>query len=206
MKKYTIGIDFGTLSARAVLLDTENGNEVSVSVYVYPHGVITGTLNGVKLEDSSAFQHPQDYVDALTYTVSDILKQSAINPEQVVGVGIDFTSCTMLPVDGNFKPLCFRKEFENNPMAYAKLWKHHGAQKQADYITEMAEKRGEKWLSAYGGKLSSEWLLPKILETVEKAPEVFENADYYAEAGDWIVWLLTGKMVRSCCMAGFKGC
>ena len=206
MKKYTIGIDYGTLSARAVLLDIENGNEVCVSEYVYPHGVITGTLNGVKLDESAAFQHPQDYVDALSHTIADILKQSEVLPEQVVGVGLDFTACTMLPVDDDFKPLCMKDEFKDNPMAYVKLWKHHGAQKQADYITEMAEKSGEKWLSAYGGKVSSEWLLPKILETVEKSPDVYEKTEYYAEAGDWIVWLLTGNNVRSCCMAGFKGC
>ena len=150
MKKYTIGIDYGTLSARAVLLDTENGNEVCVSEYVYPHGIIAGTLNGVKLDDSAAFQHPQDYVDALSCTIADIIKQAGVLPQQIVGLGLDFTACTMLPVDGDFKPLCEKEEFKNNPMAYVKLWKHHGAQKQADYITEMAEKSEEKWLSEIG--------------------------------------------------------
>lgn len=206
MKKYTIGIDFGTLSARAVLLDLETGEEVSVSEYVYPHGIINETINDVKLDDSAAFQHPEDYLDALSYTVKTVVKQSGVEKEQIVGVGLDFTACTMLSVDADFKPLCLKKEFENNPMAYVKLWKHHGAQKQADYITDKAEQSGEKWLSAYGGKVSSEWLLPKILETVEKAPDVYENTEYFVEAGDWIVWRLTGNPVRSCCMAGFKGC
>lgn len=205
MKKYTIGIDFGTLSARAVLLDLENGDEVAVSEYKYPHGVITGKLNEIPLDDNVAFQDPQDYIEALSYTTHDVVKQANIVPEQVTGVGIDFTGCTMLPVDANFKPLCQQDKFKNNPMAYVKLWKHHGAQQQADYITKLAKETNEKWLTTYGGKVSSEWLFPKILETVEKSPDVYENAKYFVEAGDWMVWLLTGEIVRSCCMAGFKG-
>ncbi len=205
MKRYTIGIDFGTLSARAVLLDLETGSEISVSECKYPHGVITGTLNGVSLDENAAFQHPQDYIEALLYTIKNVVKQADVKPDQVVGIGIDFTGCTVLPVDESFKPLCQYSEFENNPMAYVKLWKHHSAQPQADYITKMAEKNSEKWLTTYGGKVSSEWLFPKILETVEKAPDVYDRAAYFVEAGDWIVWMLTGNKVRNCCMAGFKG-
>jgi len=205
MKKYTIGIDFGTLSARAVLLDLEKGNEVAVSEYKYPHAVMSDNINGVKLDENSAFQHPQDYIEALSYTTKDVVKQAHIKVEQVVGIGVDFTGCTMLPVDADFKPLCMQDEFKNNPMAYVKLWKHHSAQPQADYITEMAEKSNEKWLTTYGGKVSSEWLFPKILETVEKAPEVYECTEYFVEAGDWIIWFLTGNTIRNCCMAGFKG-
>ena len=206
MSKYTIGVDFGTLSVRAVLLDTESGNEVSSSEFVYPHGVMSDKLcTGKELWANCALQHPQDYIDGLRYTVGEVIKNGNAALENVIGIGVDFTSCTMLPVDKNFVPLCFDKRFENTPYAYAKLWKHHAAADQASRITELAQKEGEDWLDGFGGTVSSEWMLPKILETLEVAPEVYNEAEYFVEAGDWIVWLLTGKTVRSTCMAGFKG-
>ena len=206
MKKYTIGVDFGTLSARAVLLDADSGNEVASAELTYPHAVMSNKIPcGTVLEDDVALQHPKDYIEALSYTVKNVLEDSGVIPEAVIGIGIDFTACTVLPVDKNFVPLCFDGKYENIPYAYAKLWKHHAAAGQAKRITELAIESNADWLSSCGGTVSSEWLLPKLLETLEKAPEVYNAAEYFVEAGDWITWLLTGKNVRSTCMAGFKG-
>ena len=206
MKKYTIGVDFGTLSVRAVLLDAENGNEISASEFVYPHGVMSDALPcGTPLWQDCALQHPRDYIDGISYTVREVVKKADVLPEQVVGIGVDFTACTMLPTDENLVPLCFDEKYEKIPYAYAKLWKHHAAAKQAERITALAKERGEKWLAECGGTVSSEWMLPKLTETLECEPEIFEAAEYFVEAGDWITWMLTGKKVRSTCMAGFKG-
>lgn len=205
MKNYVIGIDYGTLSARAVLVDLENGAEVAAAESVYAHAVIERTLNGnIPLESTDALQHPQDYLDALGTIVRETLAQAQVPAEQVKGVGLDFTACTMLPLDENHVPLCFKEEFKNEPQAYVKLWKHHSAQPQADRITALARETNEPWLAPMGGKISSEWLFPKMLETLEKAPKVYEKAACFAEAADWLVWLLTGTHVRSASFAGFK--
>ncbi len=205
MKKYSVGVDFGTLSARALLVDLETGAELETSVFEYPHKIIEKEFNGKILDNSYAFQHPSDYIDALAYTVKDVLKKSKVNPEDVVGIGIDFTSCTMLPVKKDGTPLCFSEKFKDEPMAYVKLWKHHGAEKEAEIMTKIAEETNQEWLKRYGGKVSSEWLFPKILETLNKAPEVYYEAERFIEAGEWLVWLLTGKEIHSSCMAGYKG-
>ena len=202
MAKYSIGVDFGTLSARAVLINLENGSAAAESVFEYPHQVMTeGDFKGVKLLDTDAFQHPADYVEALSNTVKGVLQ--GVNPECVVGLGIDFTACTVLPVDESGTPLCCYEEFENEPQAYVKLWKHHSAQNWADKITAAAE--GREWLARYGGKVSSEWLFPKLMETMEKAPKVFDRCYRFMEAADWLVWRLTGIESHSSCMAGYKG-
>ena len=204
---YSIGIDFGTLSARAVLVDLNNGATVSESEFVYPHAVLTDQdFDNVVLEKTDAYQHPQDYLDALAFVTKDVLEQSQISPDQVVGVGIDFTSCTVLSLTEDGVPLCFLDEFQNEPQAYAKLWKHHGAQKEAEEITDLAHKLGEPWIKNYGDNISSEWLFPKIMETLHKAPKVFDKCAYFSEAADWLVWQLTGEKVYGSCMAGYKAC
>ncbi len=206
MSKYSIGVDFGTLSARALLVNLENGQEVCDSEFVYPHAVMTDEdFDSQALSKTDAFQHPGDYLDAISFVIKSVLKKSEINVNDVVGVGIDFTSCTVLPVKSDGTPLCFLDEFRNEPQAYVKLWKHHSAEKEAEEITALATKLEQKWLSAYGGKVSSEWLFPKFLETLHKAPRVFESCDRFIEAGDWLVWQLTGTEVHSSCMAGYKG-
>lgn len=205
MAKYSIGLDFGTLSVRALLVDIESGKEVGVSVFEYPHGVMeTKLLTGVKLPMNFALQHPQDYVDGLLYTITDVMKKSNIKPEEVISIGIDFTSSTVLPVKADGTPLCMCEEFQNEPHAYVKLWKHHGAENEARYIDRMIEERGEEWISLYGGKVSSEWLVPKVLETLNHAPEVYQAADRYLEAMDWITWILTGEETRSINGLGYK--
>ncbi len=205
MKNYAIGIDFGTLSARALMIDAQTGEELGVSVFEYPHKVMDDTLpSGKMLGKGWALQHPQDYLDALRLTLRDLLKSTRVDPCAVIGVGVDFTSCTMLPVDRNNTPLCLLPEFKSEPHAYVKLWKHHAAQYCADRIDRLARERNEKFLDLYGGKTNSEYLLPKVLQIVEEAPKVYEKCDRIVEAADWIVWQLTGKRVRSTCVAGYK--
>ena len=205
MKQYTIGIDYGTLSARAVLVDCENGAEVAVAEFVYPHGILKDEdFSGITLENDAALQDPQDYLDAAEGLSREILQLSGVSAEKIVGVGIDFTSSTVLPVLEDGTPLCFLERYRNQPQAYVKLWKHHGGQKEADEITELVRKRGETWLERYGGKVSSEWMFPKLVEILQKAPEVYEEMARYIEAGDWLVWMLTGVESHNSCMAGFK--
>lgn len=203
--KYTIGLDYGTLSVRALLLEIATGREVCTSVFEYPHGVMDKQLpDGTRLGVDWALQHPQDYIDGLIGTVCSVLRKEDIDPVDVIGIGIDFTACTMLPVLAEGRPLCFAEGFEGNPHAYAKLWKHHAASKQAQRMTEVALERNEAFIKRMGGGISPEWLFPKILETFEQAPEVYDAALRFVEASDWIVQLLTGIEVRNSCAAGFK--
>ena len=205
MKKYTIGIDFGTLSGRAVLVRVADGAVMAESALAYPHGVMDEALpDGTPLPPKFALQHPQDYLDVLYTTLSDVIRRSGVSPEEIGGVGVDFTSCTVIPVKADGTPLCFLPEFKNEKHAYVKLWKHHGAQAQADRILSLAKERGETWPSLYGDRISSEWMFPKILEVLEEAPHVYEAADRFIEAGDWIVWMLTGHEARSASVSGFK--
>lgn len=205
MKKYTIGIDYGTLSGRAVLVDVSSGEEVCASTLSYPHGVMSEKLpDGTKLPQDFALQHPQDYLDVLHATIPDILKNGHVSSEDVIGVGIDFTASTVLPVKKDGTPLCFLKEFERNPHAYVKLWKHHAAQDKANRLNQTAAEMETEWLTDYGGKTSSEWLFPKLWETLDAAPEVYAVMDAFVEAGDWVTWQLCGSQSRNICTAGYK--
>lgn len=205
MAKYTIGVDYGTLSGRVVLVDTKNGQEIASSVYEYPHAVMEQELpSGKKLGHDWALQHPQDYLEVLYHTIPGLLKQSSVKPENIIGIGTDFTACTVLPVKDDGTPLCFLDEYSDTPHAYVKLWKHHAAQEQANKINETAEKLNEPWLYNYGGKISSEWAFPKLLQVLEEAPVVYEAMDHWVEAADWIVWQLCGKQTRNSCTAGYK--
>lgn len=208
MAKYSIGIDFGTESGRAVLVDVADGREVSTAVYSYSHGVIDEKLpipgREILLEPDWALQDPEDYLRTFQVTIPGVLKESGVNPLDVIGVGIDFTACTMLPVKADGTPLCVLPEFRTQPHAWVKLWKHHAAQPEADKINETALKMGEKWLHRYGGKISSEWFFSKVLQILDEAPEIFTAADRMLEATDWVVWQLTGVETRNSCTAGYK--
>ena len=205
MSKYAIGIDFGTLSGRALLVDVKTGEELATSVLDYPHGVMDTELPcGKKLPQDWALQYPGDYLDVLSVTVPDVLAQSGVNPSDVIGVGIDFTACTILPTLADGTPLCFLEEYECEPHAYVKLWKHHAAQPHANKLNAIAEERGEKWLNNYGGKISSEWAIPKVWQLLDEAPEIYEKMDRFIEAADWVVWQLTGEETRNACCAGYK--
>ncbi|MCM1364222.1 MAG: ribulokinase [Faecalibacterium sp.] len=205
MRKYVIGIDYGTLSGRAVLVDAKTGEQVAQAVYEYPHAVMDGQLpGGKKLPTDWALQHPQDYIDVLSNTIPNVLSASGVSADDVIGIGTDFTACTLLPVKKDGTPLCFLREFENEPNAYVKLWKHHAAQDKANKLNEIAETRGEKWVKNYGGKISSEWAIPKIWQVLDESPDIYNQADRFIEAADWIIWQLCGKEVRNSCTAGYK--
>jgi len=203
MAKYTIGVDFGSLSGRAVLADTADGRIVATADKAYDHAVMERQLpDGTPLGKDWALQHPQDYLDVL----ADILPKvaSQVNPEEIVGLGIDFTCSTALPVDEQGTPLCFKPDFQSVPQAYVMMWKHHGCQDQANRMTEVAEQRKEPWLKWYGGKVNAEWYFPKLLEVLEEAPHVYQAMAHYVEAADWIAWQLTGQLSRSVTCLGYK--
>ncbi len=206
MSKYTIGIDFGTLSGRGVLVDVANGAELSDSVYEYPHAVMDQTLpDGTPLGVDWALQHPQDYVEVFYHTIPELLKTSGVSPADVIGIGIDFTACTFMPIKADGTPMCFVEGFASEPHAYVKLWKHHAAQDKANLVNETAHARGEKWIHRYGGKISSEWEVPKALQVLDEAPHVYAATDHFIEGADWVVWALCGKITRNRCTAGYKG-
>ncbi|GFN33251.1 ribulokinase [Paenibacillus xylaniclasticus] len=204
--KYAIGVDYGTQSGRAVLVDLSNGHEVAEHVTPYRHHVIDEQLpeSGIKLEHDWALQHPADYIEVLETSVPAVMKESGINPADVIGLGIDFTACTMLPIDAEGTPLCFKPELKDNPHSWLKLWKHHAAQDEANRINEIAASRGESFLPRYGGKISSEWMLAKVWQILNEAPEIYELADQFVEATDWVVGQMTGNIVRNSCTAGYK--
>jgi L-ribulokinase len=205
-RKYVLGLDFGTESGRAVLVAVDNGEEVATSVEVYPHKVIDDVLpsTGKKLPPDWALQDPRDYIHVIETTVPKVLKASGASGDDIIGIGTDFTACTMLPIDKAGMPLCMKKEFEANPHAWVKLWKHHAAQPEADRINELGSKRNESFLARYGGKISSEWFFPKALQIVDEAPEIYAAAERLIEAGDWLVLYLTGNETRNACAAGYK--
>ena len=204
--KYAIGLDYGTESGRAVLVDVTDGREVATAVHPYGDGVIDEALpgTGIELPHDFALQNPADYIEVLRVTIPAVLQEAGVDAEDVIGLGTDFTACTMLPVDEAGAPLCQKAQWRDNPYAWVKIWKHHAAQPEANRLNETAEARGESWLPRYGGKISSEWLFPKIWETLNKAPEVYEAADRYLEAADWIVLQMTGQERRNSCTAGYK--
>ena len=202
---YTLGLDFGTLSGRAVLVDTRDGAEVAESVFDYPHGVMDSQLtSGRKLPPDWALQHPQDYIDVFAHTVPAVLRKSGVPPSAVKGIGIDFTASSPMPTTADGTPLCFLEEMRDEPHAYIKLWKHHAAQRQADQINETARRMGESWLPRYGGKISSEWFFSKLLQILQERPDIYARIDRSVEAADWVIWQLTGVETRNTCTAGYK--
>lgn len=207
MKKYTIGIDYGSLSGRILVADVENGEEVLCTEAKYVHGVMDSFLpDGItRLAPETALQHPQDYIDVLK-AIPGTLKEAGITKEQIIGIGVDFTSCTVLPVDEGGKPLCLSDEYKNRPHAYPKMWKHHAAQYEADRFNEVVKNRNEGFIKRYGGKISSEWMIPKAMQILDEDEEIYDKMYRFMEAGDWIVLQLTGEEKRSLCQAGYKAC
>ncbi|MFJ1735484.1 ribulokinase [Streptomyces sp. NPDC088254] len=203
---YVIGVDYGTLSGRAVVVRVSDGAELAAAEHPYAHAVLDRRLpDGTPLPPDWALQVPSDYIDVLRTAVPEALARSGVRPEQVVGIGTDFTACTMVPVLADGTPLCELPGLAGRPHAYVKLWRHHAAQAQADRITELAEQRKEPWLKRYGGKISSEWEFAKALQLLEEDPELYEKTDRWIEAADWIVWRLSGTYLRNACTAGYKG-
>ncbi len=174
MSRYSIGVYFGTHSGTTVLVNVSNGEEIAVSVFEYKQGVMDKELpDGTPLGVDWALQHPQDYLDVFMYTIPDVMQKASVSADQIIGVGIDFTACTILPVKADGTPLCFMNEYCRRPNAWVKLWKHHAAQDEANMLNAIAEKRGEKFLKRYGGKISSEWMIPKIWQTLDEDPDIY---------------------------------
>ncbi|HWG63958.1 MAG TPA: ribulokinase [Streptosporangiaceae bacterium] len=204
---YVIGVDFGTLSGRAVVVRVSDGAELGSAECAYAHGVMDAALaaTGEALPPDWALQDPGDYPDVLRQAVPEAVQAAGIDPAQVIGIATDFTACTVLPVTADGTPLSQTEGLSGRPHAYAKLWKHHAAQPQADRINTLAHERGEPWIARYGGKISSEWEFAKGLQLLEEDPEVYQAAQRWIEAADWIVWQLAGLETRNACTAGYKG-
>lgn len=202
---YTIGLDYGTLSARGVLVDIGTGEVMAEAVKEYAHGVLDAELpDGTPVPFDWAFQHPGDYLEALCTIVPQVVGESGVAPEKIIGISADFTGCTLISLDKHGVPLCFLPEFAGNPLSWVMLWKHHGAVDYAPIVHEAVAKYMPDMLSRHGGKISCECVMPKAMQILREAPELFEAAELIMEAGDWLLMQLTGKLVRSQSMAGFK--
>ena len=203
---YVVGVDFGTLSARALVVRVSDGTEAGTAVREYAHAVIDRSLAGHgELPPDWALQDPGDYTEALSVVVPAAIRDAGLDPAQVIGVATDFTASTCMPVLAAGTPLCQLPHLAGRPHAYPKLWKHHAAQPQADRINAAAHERGEKWINRYGGKISSEWQFAKALQVLDEDPEMYQLADRWIEAADWIIWQLCGTETRNACTAGYKG-
>lgn len=202
-KKYTIGLDYGSLSGRGVLVDVANGSVLCEAVLEYPHVFLNAMPDGTALEGEWVLQHPQDYLQVLYTVVPKLLADSGIRPEQVVGICLDSTASTVVPLrDG--KPLCLEPEFENHPHAWVKLWKHHGAKPQAEMIQQVCREQGRPYPQWYGGIISQECLLSKVLETFCRDRAVFDAADCFVEMGDYLTSLLAGRPAFAISMLSAK--
>ncbi len=206
--KAAIGIDFGSESARALLLDIATGRELATAEHSYRDGIIRGHLPppdaDVNLPTGWILQNPADYVDALRHTVPAVLATAGLSPDHVVGIGIDFTSCTMLPAKADGTPLCALEEFRREPHAWVKLWAHHAAQPEADRLTDVGAKGYGSILDRFGGKISPESFFAKSLQILREAPHVYRAADRLIDAADWVTWQLIGSEIRGAGTAGYK--
>jgi L-ribulokinase len=202
----SIGVDFGTESGRVLVLDLEAGTELAVEVVPFRHGVIDRSLpgGGEPLPDDWALQHPSDWTDVIEQGVPAAIRAAGVSGDQIAGIGVDFTSCTVLPAAADGTPLCLTDTWRDRRHAWPKLWKHHAAQDVADRLTEVALDRDEPFLDRYGGRISSEWYFPKLIEIWSEDREVYDGCDVFLEATDWIVWWLTGQLVRQSTTAGYK--
>ncbi len=201
-KKFAVGVDFGTLTGRTVLIETDTGREIAAADFSYPHGMMQDYLpdDETKLNSGWALQDPQDYLDVLSHTIPEVLRKSGVGKEQIVGLGIAFASNTILPVKQDGTPLCFLPEYKKEPHTYVKSWKHLAAREYAERIKQLHIDKDE---SNFGMMcaVSPEWMLPKAWQMAEEAPEIYRETDYFLEAADWIVWQLTGQLTRNHCMA-----
>ncbi|MDT4911007.1 MAG: L-ribulokinase [Pseudonocardiales bacterium] len=205
-RSVVVGVDYGTLSGRAVVVRVSDGAELASAVHDYTHAVMERELvaTGRALPPDWALQVPADYIEVLRTAVPKAVAAAGVAPGDVIGIATDFTACTVLPTLADGTPLCELPELADRPHAYVKLWKHHAAQAHADRINAAAHERGEPWIARYGGKLSSEWELAKGLQLLEEDPDTYARTERWVEAADWIVWRLSGTYVRNACTAGYK--
>ena len=204
---YALGVDFGTESGRVLLLDLGAAKEVAVAAIPYASAVIDRELPGTgeRLGHDWALQDPDDWVRVLERAIREVIEESGVDAGQVVGLGIDFTSCTVLPTTGDGTPLCTLEQWRERRQAWPKLWKHHAAQPVADRLNEVALERGEDFLARYGGRISSEWEFAKALQLLDEDPDTYQRTERWIEAADWIIWQLCGEETRNACTAGYKG-
>lgn len=202
MKKYSIGVDFGSLSARAVIYNVSNGDCIHSVETLYEHAIYETVhpYTNEPLPVASSLQLPEDFSQALGRSVKTVIQESGIQPEEVVGISVDCTSCSLIPVDNNYRPLCWSEAFKASRHSYVKMWKQHTAVKEAEEISRKAGSEGER----FGGKILSEWGIPKILETLRHDPELYQATYRFLEVGDWLIYLLTGQESMSYCSAGYK--
>ena len=143
---YSIGIDYGTASGRVILVDTSSGDIISSYEETYPHGTIAESLYGETLPRNYFLQNADDYQYILENGVTHVLEESQVNRDEVIGIGVDFTSCTIVFLDEHFEPLHRHENFKSNPHAYVKLWKHHGAQDEATQMVEVNQQYNQNSL------------------------------------------------------------
>jgi L-ribulokinase len=204
-EKFALGIDYGTESGRVVVVRVRNGEIAASHIVPYPDGVIDEKLpGGGRLEPDWALQNPRDYQLVVEKGVPKALKAAGVKGDAVIGLSTDFTASTPLPTLADGTPLSFLPKWRKNPHAWVKLWKHHAAQPEANRINEIGRERNEEFIRIYGGKYSSEWFFSKLLQIADEAQEVYQAADRFIEAADWIVWQLTGEEKRNTCTAGYK--
>ena len=204
--KYAIGLDFGTLSGRGVLARCRDGEIVSCVEKKYTHGVLQELLpyGQEQLPLEWCLQYPEDYKEVLIEVIPSLIKDSGILKEDIIGIGIDFTACTIVPIDKDGIPLCEKPKYFGHRNAYAKLWKHHGAQMDADKINNYLIQKGMQDNPRFGGIVSPELMIPKVMEILREDEMIYQDAAEIIEAGDWLTQLLTGTKKRSCSMAGYK--
>lgn len=202
MMKYSLGVDFGSLSARAVLYNVSDGSYVHSAEAYYEHGIYETRhpYTGDPLPVSSALQRPEDFVKALEQSIKQVMQEAQVAPQDVIGVSVDCTSCSLISVDKDYKPLCWKAAYRTSRHSYVKMWKQHTAVREAEEISEKAGSEGDR----FGGKIMSEWGIPKILETLRYDPKVYRATYRFMEIGDWLIYLLTGQESMSYCSAGYK--
>ncbi len=212
MNKYVLGLDFGTNSCRALIVEVSNGTELASSIFPYPSGE-----NGIIVDSSNphlARQNPADYLLGIESTIKEAIENVEkiipdFNPLDIIGIGVDTTGSSPLPVNSDGTPLCFLDEFKNNPNAMVWLWKDHTSYAEAEQITKLASKVRPQYMSKIGGTYSSEWFWSKLLHCKNIDEKVFNSAYSFVEICDWITASLIGNLKpenikRSVCAAGHK--
>jgi len=209
--RYAIGLDYGTNSVRALIVDTSDGREIATAIWTYAHGH-QGVILGK--DPNLARQHPADYLTGAEVTILEALAHAAktvpgFQSEQVIGIGVDTTGSTPMPVDADGIPLALDPQYDENPAAMAWLWKDHTGWAEAAEITALARDIRPHYVAKIGGTYSSEWFYSKILHCLRTAPAVFDAAYSWIELEDFVPAALSGtlapdKFVAGICAAGHK--
>lgn len=203
MKRFTIGVDFGTLSCRALVLDAHTGEALGMGECGY-HVYDQSLPCGAKLPERAALADPAEYLQALTAAVREALSHSGVDAQEVAGIAIDATSMSVIPCDENGQPMCFQDKWKNEPQAYIRLWKSYTATREAEEIGAAARAENQPFLTACGGHPSSEGIYPKMLETLRACPELYEATSAYLDLNEFLTWQLTGALTRSTGSLGLK--